>query len=157
MVLRAVGELSGDQTMTPPEGAKVLSKSWVDLTKDPNSVEFATTRRAWVNLVTNADDDSVRTAMNKAAIDLAKNIANDPTKVVLKSQINDALGSTHHEAGTLWMGNPGSSITDKDGRFHHISNVYVAGPALFPRIGSANPSLTAMALARDTARAIVNS
>jgi hypothetical protein len=32
-----------------------------------------------------------------------------------------------------------------------------AGPALFPRIGSANPSLTAMALARNTAQVIVNS
>src|SRR5690242_21542241 len=105
----------------------------------------------------NADDTAVRLAMNKAAIDLAKGIANNPAKVIVKSQGDDALGSTHHEAGTLWMGSAGSSITDKDGRFHHISNVYVAGPALFPPIGSANPSLTAMPLARDTARAIVNS
>jgi choline dehydrogenase-like flavoprotein len=157
MVLRAVGELSGDKTMTPPDGPKDPSKSWVDLTKDPNNLEFGTTRRAWVNLVTNADDDSVRLAMNQAAIDLAKKIAINPANVVVKSQVNDPLGSTHHEAGTLWMGSPGSSITDKDGLFHHISNVYVAGPALFPRIGSANPSLTAMALARNTAQVIVNS
>jgi choline dehydrogenase-like flavoprotein len=51
----------------------------------------------------------------------------------------------------------GSSITNKDGRFHHIGNAFVAGPALFPRIGSANPSLTALALARHTARVIVDS
>jgi hypothetical protein len=36
---------------------------------------------------------------------------------------------------------------------HHMSNAYVAGPALFPRIGS---TLTAMALARNTAQAIVS-
>ncbi|MFL6446396.1 MAG: GMC oxidoreductase [Bryobacteraceae bacterium] len=156
MVLRAVGELSGDQTMTPPEGPKDVTKSWVDLTKDANNLEFGTTRRAWVNLVTNTDDDNVKTAMNKAAIDLAKGIANDPTKVVIKSQVIDPIGSTHHEAGTLWTGAPATSITDKDGRFHHINNAYVAGPALFPRIGSANPSLTAMALARNTASVIVN-
>jgi choline dehydrogenase-like flavoprotein len=157
MVLRAVGEISGDQTMTPPDGPKNLSKSWVDLTKDPNNLEFGSTRRAWVNLVTNADDDSVRLAMNQAAVDLARNIANNPVNVIVKPTVNDLLGSTHHEAGTLWMGSPGSSITDKDGRFHHISNAYVAGPALFPRIGSANPSLTAMALARNTAQVIVDS
>jgi hypothetical protein len=157
MVLRAVGELSGDKTMTPPDGPKNVSKSWVDLTNDPNNLEFGSTRRAWVNLVTNADDEGVRLAMNQAAIDLARNIANNPANVIVKPTVNDPLGSTHHEAGTLWMGSPGSSITDKDGRFHHISNAYVAGPALFPRIGSANPSLTAMALARNTAQVIVNS
>src|SRR5206468_9670287 len=43
------------------------------------------------------------------------------------------------------------------GKFHHLDNVYVAGPALFPVIGSANPSLTATTLARRTADAIVSS
>jgi choline dehydrogenase-like flavoprotein len=157
MVLRAVGELSGDQSMTPPEGPKDLSKSWMDLTKDPNNLEFGSIRRAWVNLVMNADDTAVRLAMNKAAIDLAKGIASNPAKVVVQSQADDPLGSTHHEAGTMWIGSPGSSITNKDGRFHHINNAFVAGPVLFPRIGSANPSLTAMALARNTASVIVGS
>jgi choline dehydrogenase-like flavoprotein len=156
LVFRAVGELPGDRSMTPPEGPKDVSKSFVDLTKDPNNLEFLNTRRAWVNLVANVDDLTVRQAMNAAAHALAQKIANDPTKVVIESQVNDALGSTHHEAGTLWMGAPGASITDKDGRFHHISNAYVAGPALFPRIGSANPSLTALALARNTAFAIIS-
>lgn len=157
MVLRAVGELSGDQSMTNPDGPKDLSKSWLDLTKDPNNLEFSDTRRAWVNLVTNADDTAVGLAMNAAAIDLAKKIAINPANVIVKSQTNDPIGSTHHEAGTLWMGAPGSSITNKDGRFHHINNAYVAGPALFPRLGSANPSLTAVCLARNTAKVIANS
>ena len=155
IVLRAVGELTGDRSMTPPEGPKDVTKSWVDLTKDPDNLEFGSVRRAWVNLVENADDALVRQAMNAAAVNLSKQIASDPTKVVIESQVDDPLGSTHHEAGTLWMGTPGSSITDKDGRFHHIGNAYVAGPALFPRIGSANPTLTALALARNTASAIV--
>jgi choline dehydrogenase-like flavoprotein len=155
IILRGVGELSGDQSMTPPNGPKDLLKSWVDLTKDPNNIEFLSTRRAWVNLVTNPDDILVRQAMNQAAINLAKKIAADPTKVVIESQSDDPLGSTHHEAGTLWMGAPGASITDKNGKFHHINNAYVAGPALFPRIGSANPTLTALALARNTASVIV--
>src|SRR5262249_56648369 len=49
------------------------------------------------------------------------------------------------------------SLTEPSGRFHHSANVRVAGPALFPTIGSANPSLTATALARRTARSIVDS
>jgi hypothetical protein len=49
-----------------------------------------------------------------------------------------------------------NSVTNLDGRFHHLDNAYVAGPALFPSIGSANPSLTALALGRRTASAIVD-
>ena len=55
------------------------------------------------------------------------------------------------------MGAPGQSVADPVGKFHHVDNVYVAGPALFPVIGSANPSLTATALARRTTKAIVTS
>ncbi len=53
------------------------------------------------------------------------------------------------------MGSPGQSVTDSFGKFHHVANAYVAGPGLFPVIGSANPSLTATTLARRTADAIV--
>src|SRR5260221_14582870 len=98
MVLRAVGELSGDQTMTPPDGQKDPSKSWVNLTKDPNNLEFGSTSRAWENLVTNADDEKVRLAMNQAANDLTKNFANNPANVFDQTKADDALGSTHHEA-----------------------------------------------------------
>jgi 3-keto-disaccharide hydrolase/GMC oxidoreductase len=67
----------------------------------------------------------------------------------------DKLGSTHHEAGTLFAGAAGASITDTNGKFHDFTNVYVAGPAVFPTLGSANPSLTALSLARRTADAII--
>src|SRR5207244_4804271 len=40
--------------------------------------------------------------------------------------------------------------------FHGRSNAYVVGPAVFPTLGSANPSLTALSLARRTAHAIVS-
>ena len=61
----------------------------------------------------------------------------------------DGLGTTHHEAGTLRFGDdPNKSVTDANCRFHNITNTYVAGPALFPTIGSPNPMLTGVALAR---------
>jgi choline dehydrogenase-like flavoprotein len=50
---------------------------------------------------------------------------------------------------------PNAGGTDPDGRFHALGNAYAAGPALFPTIGSANPSLTALTLARKTASAII--
>ncbi len=64
----------------------------------------------------------------------------------------DELGTTHHEGGTLWMGDdPNRSATNPDGRFYYVSNAYVAGPALFPKIGSSSPWLTGVALARRLA------
>lgn len=68
----------------------------------------------------------------------------------------DGLGTTHHEAGTLRMGDdPANSVTDPDGRFHHVDNAYVAGPALHPSVGSPNPMLTGTALARRLANMMV--
>lgn len=61
----------------------------------------------------------------------------------------DGLGTTHHEAGTLRMGETAdTSVTDPNCRFHNVTNTYVAGPALFPTIGSPSPMLTGIALAR---------
>ena len=78
---------------------------------------------------------------------------NDPA-----NKVRDGVGTTHHEAGTLWMGAaPADSVADLNGRLHHQRNVYLAGPALFPTLGSANPSLTALTLARRTAAAITTS
>jgi hypothetical protein len=48
-----------------------------------------------------------------------------------------------------------NSVTDAFGRFHAVPNAYAAGPALFPTVGSPNPMLTGVALARRTADAIV--
>src|SRR4051812_23367149 len=43
-----------------------------------------------------------------------------------QNKVRDGLGSTHHEAGTLWMGSDAAtSVTNSDGRFHHLNNVYV--------------------------------
>ena len=63
----------------------------------------------------------------------------------------DTLSSTHHESGTLWMGTPGTSVTDEWGRFHDADNLYAVGPALLPTMGSPNPMLSGVALARRTA------
>jgi len=64
----------------------------------------------------------------------------------------DDLGTTHHDAGTMRMGdNIADSVTNDFGRIHDTTNCYVAGPALFPTVGSPNPMLTGVALGRRTA------
>src|SRR5207247_2129595 len=95
--------------------------------------------------------------MEDAAVALLKAVAGNPSNVQNIQVNRNTIGSTHHEAGTLWMGDPGQSVTDSFGKFHNVANAYVAGPALFPVIGSANPSLTATTLARRTADAVVSS
>jgi hypothetical protein len=173
ITIRGIGEMTGDKNADPaaPDAA---TKSWANLAFDvPEQRDEFEARRAWVNLVTSAADESLWTVMDEAAVKLARRLANvfEPAttsadlqflhpgigwKPDAPANFRDKVGTTHHEAGTLWMGeNSADSVTDLDGRFHHLDNAYVAGPALFPSIGSANPSLTALALARKSAIAIV--
>ena len=165
ITLRGIGEMRGSQDAAAPK-VTGSAPSWIDLSDQTD--EFGR-RRAWVNLVANGDDQVLWNTMDTAALGLAKKLANDdPTLIQYFNNGGwqnvppplgagrDGLGTTHHEAGPLWMGtDPATSVTNLDGRFHHVSNVYVAGPAVFPTLGSANPSLSALTLARRSALAIV--
>jgi choline dehydrogenase-like flavoprotein len=92
-----------------------------------------------------AKDYELWGAMDQAAMDVARLFGVDDPPAPRR----DGLGTTHHETGTLYMGAAGSnSVTLPDGRVRHVKNAYVAGPALFPTIGSPNPMLTGVALAR---------
>src|SRR5262249_26840955 len=63
----------------------------------------------------------------------------------------DDLGTTHHDAGTMRLGdNIADAVTNDFGRIHDTTNCYVSGPALFPTVGSPNPMLTSVALGRRT-------
>jgi choline dehydrogenase-like flavoprotein len=53
-----------------------------------------------------------------------------------------------HQIGTARMGaNPATSVVDGDSRVHGMRNLFVAGSAVLPRSGQANPTLLAVALA----------
>ena len=167
LVFRGIGEMEDARSLAPDP-----ARSWIDLSSETD--QFGV-RRAYVNLAPTGNDLTLWTEMDTAAFDLAGALAGNPADIEYlqsdstfgpnrpqpnpagpgRSFWNDGLGTTHHEAGTLFMGAPGGSLTDTSGRLHGIDNVYVAGPALFPTLGSANPSLTALSLARRTARAIV--
>jgi choline dehydrogenase-like flavoprotein len=82
--------------------------------------------------------------------------AGQPASIVGGVQRRDGLGTTHHEAGTLWMGDtPANSVTDHNARFHDVANAYALGPALQPTVGSPNPMLTSIALGRRLANHLV--
>jgi hypothetical protein len=151
ITLRAIGQMIGQPSAQPGD----TKKSWMNLASqsDPRTNR----PRAWVNLDPSDADLAAWKEMEDAAVTLLKAVAGS-TANLQNLQINrNKIGTTHHEAGTLWMGDPGMSVTDSFGKFHNVANVYVAGPALFPVIGSANPSLTATTLARRTADEVVAS
>jgi len=56
--------------------------------------------------------------------------------------------SANHIMGTARMGvDPATSVVDVDGRSHDHPSLFVLGPSMFPTAGTANPTLTAVALA----------
>ena len=56
------------------------------------------------------------------------------------------VGADSHQAGTCRMGNdPKTSVTDKFGRIHSTSNLFVADASLHVTNGGFNPALTIMA------------
>ena len=157
MVIRGIGEMQPDRS--------TAGLSWI---------EIDSTRKAKVTLATTQKDRDLWDEMDAAAEEVAQVFSGGGAieylwefnwgsvwrtvppphapKGTQTGGVRDGLGTTHHEAGTLWMGaDPANSITDESGRFHHLSNAYVAGPALFPTVGSPNPMLTGTALARRTA------
>jgi choline dehydrogenase-like flavoprotein len=76
----------------------------------------------------------------------------------LQNDIRDALGTTHHEAGTMRMSDdPAKGVTNDFGRIHDSTNCYVVGPALLPATGSPNPMLTGVAMAERTATLLTDS
>jgi hypothetical protein len=167
ITFRGIGEMEDQRAV----GNVNPAMSWIDLSPETDQWGM---RRAYVNLIATQNDRKLWAAMDKSAFDLALNLAgaaanieywNAPANQWQAAQPQpdaagrgfwqDFLGTTHHEAGTLFMGTAGASITNSNGKFHGKANAYVAGPAVFPTLGSANPSLTALSLSTRTARAIV--
>jgi choline dehydrogenase-like flavoprotein len=184
ITLRGIGEMIGDRDPNKPKTTG-SAPSWLDLSDQTDEfalrrawVNIATTQAdgvlwktmdeaalALAKKLVNDDADAIEYFYNKngSQNDPGSAWHKDPPPPSLSAdrnnannKVRDGLGTTHHEAGTLWMGSdPNTSVTNLDGRFHHVANAYVAGPGLFPTLGSHNPSLTGLALARRTALAIV--
>jgi choline dehydrogenase-like flavoprotein len=56
-------------------------------------------------------------------------------------------GGNHHMGTTRMTDDPRAGVVDRDCRVHGMANLFVAGSSVFPTSGSANPTLTIVALA----------
>lgn len=142
IAIRGIGEMAAADVNN-----SAAHPSHVDL--DARTDEYGV-RRAVVTLATTQRDEDLWNVMDATMAQVAAGFANGHPMQTIQSN-RDGLGTTHHETGTLWIGADATkSVTDDAGRFHHTDNLYAAGPCLFPTIGSPNPMLTGIALARRT-------
>ena len=148
---RGVSQMIGDQATSVPNS----SGRWINLS--PFDTDEFGVPRAYVQLNTTASEDALANAMDAAILALANQLAgNNPANLQVTSQGRDGLGTTYHEAGTLWMGtSPQTSVTDPNGQFHNVANAFCADQSLFVTVGSVNPTLTGLVLARKVAQAAV--
>jgi hypothetical protein len=171
ITLRGIGEMIGDKISADPQNRITLGQP------DGNGVP-----RARIRLETNPknasdprgnEDNLLWDSMDAACDALAAMFAaggtiqylsrpNDVGNAVWQptppgpDTRRDALSTTHHEGGTLWMGtSAANSVTDEFGRLWELDNCYVVGPAVLPRLGSPNPMLSGVALSRRTAERLV--
>lgn len=155
-------DLSATETdFDRPKAVVHLGNSKAKPADFPGSAETQSDRDTWTEM----DRVSDKLALIFAG-DEAFDILPDPASVIpvaagtraqrlaaLAASENrrDPLGTTHHDAGTMRMGDDvADSVTNDFGRIHDTTNCYVAGPALFPTAGSPNPMLTGVALGRRT-------
>jgi len=162
VTVRGVGETHGDRTTPTPNG----NAGWINLSPFEND-EFGVAR-AFVHLAIGTEDAATWQAMDQASVQLVQAIAGAPGNIEYLydggfqtapfplnrpfPEWHRGLGTTYHESGTLWMGDdPASSVTDPVGRFHHLANAYACDQSIFPTVGSVNPTLTGLTLARQLA------
>jgi choline dehydrogenase-like flavoprotein len=165
ITVRGIGEMHGDRTTPLPNG----TGSWINLS--PFEVDEYGVPRAFVHLALSGNDPATWQTMDQVAVDLVQSIAGTPGNIEYMydgafqaapfpldrpfPEWHRGLGTTYHEAGTLWMGDdPATSVTDPVGRFHHLANAYACDQSIFPTVGSVNPALTGLTLARSLAEAL---
>jgi choline dehydrogenase-like flavoprotein len=149
--VRGVGEKQGDKEAAVPRDGG----NWINLS--PFERDEYGIPRAFVRLEKSAAEGRLHDSMDQAAVEFIQGLGDgDPNNSTIDKRQRDGLGSTYHESGTLWMGDdPDESVTDVNGRFHHVVNTYCIDQAIFPTVGSANPVLTGLALTRKAAEHLV--
>lgn len=160
VILRGSAEVVGGRNRPYRDG----NFDYIDLTKAGDFDQEFGHARAWVQF--NRQDhsaDAIWQDLHDTGHAIARALAGPGVPdylggnfslAALKTQ--QGVGTTFHDAGTLWMGDrPDQSVTDVNGHFHHVTNAYCADQGLFTTIGSANPALTGLVLARKVAGDIV--
>ena len=144
-----------------PKALVALGNSKADAQQFPGSPETNADRATWDEMDAVSDKIALIFAGNEPFEILASANSVIPVAAGPRAQRlaalaaftnrRDDLGTTHHDAGTLRMGdNIADAVTNDFGRIHDTTNCYIAGPTLFPTSGSPNPMLTGVALGRRT-------
>lgn len=161
LVLRASGEVAGGR------GAPLNDPAfdYINLAGDNDFDHEFGHRRAWVQFKQDQHvNDGIWQDIHDTGHAIAAELANGGSLTyqggpyfVENLRTQQGVGTTFHDAGTLWMGDhPDSSVTDVNGHFHHVTNAYACDQSLFTTVGSANPVLTGLVLARKVATNIVD-
>ena len=102
-----------------------------------------------------ADIDTVRVSLRALAADLARTGAAtldyDPDAVE-ELMLRDGAYGGHHIGTARMSASPRDGVVDGDCLVHGMRNLFVAGSAVFPTSGQANPTLTIVALALRLAK-----
>jgi choline dehydrogenase-like flavoprotein len=179
VTVRGIGEMVGDKTSADPQNRVKLGTGSVTglppamVRLETNWSSSADPRATDSTDPTRTKENDLWKAMNATAIEIANAFAglgpiqymsrpNDPgnshwqSNPPIEDLCKDSLSSTHHESGTLWMGeSAATSVSDHTGRIWELQNLHAVGPALLPTMGSPNPMLSGVALARRAARKLL--
>ena len=108
------------------------------------------------------DQTSLQAGMRLLGGSVARNgigrIQSGPDQLAIPEVGTAFLHGGNHQYGTTRMGDsPRSSVVDRDCRVHGLANLYIAGSAVFPTTGYANPTLTIVAIAARLAEHLARS
>jgi choline dehydrogenase-like flavoprotein len=96
------------------------------------------------------DVESVQNAYALLAAELQRTgvgvLDYDPREIAARARAEGAYGG-HHIGAARMSASPADGVVDGDCQVHGVSNLFVAGAAVFPTSGQANPTLTLLALA----------
>ena len=125
-----------ENRITLAAGRRFLGRRWF------SSDDFLGQPRARVAFDMNLG--AVRVAANRLNAELVRSGVG---RLRFRPRHRYVTGGGHLMGATRMGEDPATSVTDANGRVHGIRNLYVAGSSLFPAVGSANPTLTIVALA----------
>ncbi|HEY1230261.1 MAG TPA: GMC oxidoreductase, partial [Ramlibacter sp.] len=124
-----------------------LASSRVQLTRDADALGMRKLKVDWRYCA--ADIESVARSLDLLAGELERTGVGrfDYDRDELEGDLMRYGAYGGHHIGTTRMGTqPRTSVVDADCKVHSVSNLYVAGSAVFPTSSQANPTLTIVAL-----------
>ena len=101
-----------------------------------------------------AGAEAVQPGVHGVPASLTRAQGTEPLRRATLRATDFTVGMNHVFGTTRMSGSPRDGVVDSLGRVHSTDNLYVVDTGVFPASPHINPMLTAMALARRTARAM---